>query len=947
MDPSVLQKPQWAIQPLYMRIRSWARPCSVVRKSVLILLGHRKTPYTQAAMKLAFTLAASAFLATVPITASPVIPNTFTKTAIIKKDTAIVSPATVSNIIHPTITTLGLQPETWEPADETDSDVDEEDESDESDEADYSASDYEDYVTTEDVSDDDVSDDDASSHNRRSPQSHTAGWWNHHPPASSPSRRTKAARAEDYGYTCANTKAKMVCKNNNGVIECDCLQPMEPAIPDEKVEGGYRCKSGITNVPVRCYSGSVQSASKKCWCYPPAEKAIKKNTTKRDVTSESDSQATKAHNIISAIVDRRSGIHMGGPGYHCENKEAKMECPVARICGCVVTDKDGKRRLEGWPVKDDEKRKRRDLASGSVEPESGFEAKSKRDLLQFDVSVMLPGDVVKALTPKKRDLQVKREVEEEHFLEASMLKAGRDANGQDHELFARKNMGYGTRLVKCKERGDVAGFCLISGYCYCLQCRDFPDHCAFMQRKGVGDSKERKRDLALTDSLDGVNPPLEARTFASETNTNPGQIPKYTMKITSQVIKDNKPISFTCGSANGGFCFEGGCYCVQCAIGLNDCRFKKVGSHSNGGGGGSHNLQDRDLDELLTIDEGGGMDYEERSFGNEKLPDDDEVSVEEKRGGSGLHRTSPFGRPVTVGRRSAMPDNQAILDKRNKGFDCTNALGAFCFTDDECFCLRCNKFPNGGCRFEARKFFRNTKIKRDSDDGVTASSEREDIKSEVVDVVPPPTMTTLPTTPSSVLSNTSVPLATATAATFTSSPDNVANRNGHNPEFNIFARGKRAYGHKPDSAIKETSKAVEPPGANDTEHEGGVDKLKARDQASGAGSACTLEGAWNCIDGKTYQQCAAGVWTPVMPLAAGTTCAVGSSTSPLNITATAVGKKMRRLTNSNTIAPPRDDVSRVVAVPTEGKVGRSLEQERQEGQDEGTHRVAIPGAWGG
>ncbi|KAK3947675.1 hypothetical protein QBC32DRAFT_223660 [Pseudoneurospora amorphoporcata] len=922
-------------------------------------------------MKLAFTLAASAFLATVPVTALPITPNT----AIIKTDTAIVSPATVSNTIHPTTTTVGLQPETLEPADETDPDVDEEVESDESDEADYSASDYEDYVTTEHVSDDD-----ASSHNRATPGHRGIKCTNEHEfPYCHDTRNTKrhvsagqaegglapltkAARAEDYGYTCANVKAKMVCKNNNGVIECDCLQPMEPAIPDEKVEGGYRCQSGITNVPVRCYSGSIYSASKKCWCYPPAEKAIKKPAKKRDVTSESDSQATEVHNIISSVVDRRSGFHIGGPGYHCENKEAKMECPVARICGCVVTDKDGKQRLDGWPVKDD-KRKRRDLDSDSVEPESDFEIKSKRDLLQFDVSVMLPGDVVKALTPKKRDLQVKREVEEEHFLEASMLKAGRDANGQDHELFARKNMGYGTRPVECKETGDIAGFCLISGYCYCLQCQLFPDNCAFMQRKGVGNSKKRKRDLALTDSLDGANPPLEARTFASETNTNPGQIPKYTMKITSQVIKNTKPISFTCGSTNGGFCFEDGCYCVQCAIGLNDCRFKLVRSRSKRGGGGNHNLQDRDLDGLLTIDDGGGMDHEERIFGNEK-----------RGGGSGLHRTSPpFGRPVTVGRRSAMakampmPDNQAILDKRNKGFDCTNALGAFCFTDDECFCLRYKKFPRAGCRFEARKFFRNTKIKRDSDDGVTASSEGEDIKSEVVDVVAPPPIT--PTiTSTSVLSNTSVLLATATAATFTSNPDDVANRNGHNPEFNIFARSKRGDGYKPDSAVKETlqkekrspfygmhhaipsSKVVKAPGANDMEYEGGVDKLKARDQASGAGSACTLEGVWNCIDGKSYQKCAAGVWTPIMLLAAGTTCAVGSSTSPLNITATVVGKKMRRLTNSNTIAPPavgHDDESKVVAVPTERKVGRSLEQEGQEGQDEGTHRVAIPGAWGG
>ncbi|KAK3491429.1 hypothetical protein B0T13DRAFT_478909 [Neurospora crassa] len=62
--------------------------------------------------------------------------------------------------------------------------------------------------------------------------------------------------------------------------------------------------------------------------------------------------------------------------------------------------------------------------------------------------------------------------------------------------------------------------------------------------------------------------------------------------------------------------------------------------------------------------------------------------------------------------------------------------------------------------------------------------------------------------------------------------------------------------------------------------------------SSGAGSACSTDGMWNCVDGKSYQQCAAGVWTSVMPLAAGTVCDVGQSTS-LNIKA--AGKKMRRL----------------------------------------------------
>lgn len=39
-----------------------------------------------------------------------------------------------------------------------------------------------------------------------------------------------------------------------------------------------------------------------------------------------------------------------------------------------------------------------------------------------------------------------------------------------------------------------------------------------------------------------------------------------------------------------------------------------------------------------------------------------------------------------------------------------------------------------------------------------------------------------------------------------------------------------------------------------------------------AGSKCSTEGAWNCIDGKSYQRCASGTWSAVMSVAAGTTC---------------------------------------------------------------------------
>ncbi|KAI1147805.1 hypothetical protein F4825DRAFT_436189 [Nemania diffusa] len=41
--------------------------------------------------------------------------------------------------------------------------------------------------------------------------------------------------------------------------------------------------------------------------------------------------------------------------------------------------------------------------------------------------------------------------------------------------------------------------------------------------------------------------------------------------------------------------------------------------------------------------------------------------------------------------------------------------------------------------------------------------------------------------------------------------------------------------------------------------------------------ACTDEGAWNCIDGTSFQRCASGQWSVVMSMAAGTKCAPGES----------------------------------------------------------------------
>ena len=42
-----------------------------------------------------------------------------------------------------------------------------------------------------------------------------------------------------------------------------------------------------------------------------------------------------------------------------------------------------------------------------------------------------------------------------------------------------------------------------------------------------------------------------------------------------------------------------------------------------------------------------------------------------------------------------------------------------------------------------------------------------------------------------------------------------------------------------------------------------------------AGTACTNEGAWNCIGGTSWQRCASGTWSAVQPVAPGTVCTAG------------------------------------------------------------------------
>ncbi|KAK3196069.1 hypothetical protein K4F52_000937 [Lecanicillium sp. MT-2017a] len=60
-----------------------------------------------------------------------------------------------------------------------------------------------------------------------------------------------------------------------------------------------------------------------------------------------------------------------------------------------------------------------------------------------------------------------------------------------------------------------------------------------------------------------------------------------------------------------------------------------------------------------------------------------------------------------------------------------------------------------------------------------------------------------------------------------------------------------------------------------------------------SGTACSEEGAWNCIDGKSFQRCASGMWSPVQAMAAGVSCEAGVSTE-FKMTAIAGKRAMRR-----------------------------------------------------
>lgn len=54
---------------------------------------------------------------------------------------------------------------------------------------------------------------------------------------------------------------------------------------------------------------------------------------------------------------------------------------------------------------------------------------------------------------------------------------------------------------------------------------------------------------------------------------------------------------------------------------------------------------------------------------------------------------------------------------------------------------------------------------------------------------------------------------------------------------------------------------------------------------SAQSGSCDTEGAWNCIDGSTFQRCASGKWTEAQQMAAGTECTPGQDSQNLSIKA--------------------------------------------------------------
>lgn len=88
--------------------------------------------------------------------------------------------------------------------------------------------------------------------------------------------------------------------------------------------------------------------------------------------------------------------------------------------------------------------------------------------------------------------------------------------------------------------------------------------------------------------------------------------------------------------------------------------------------------------------------------------------------------------------------------------------------------------------------------------------------------------------------------------------------------------------------------ATTPPTSNPTPGNGtGSNPGSGSGGGYSSGTACSQEGAWNCIGGKSFQRCASGMWSAVQPMAAGVTCEDGVS-ADLKMAAAAPGRRSIR-----------------------------------------------------
>lgn len=69
--------------------------------------------------------------------------------------------------------------------------------------------------------------------------------------------------------------------------------------------------------------------------------------------------------------------------------------------------------------------------------------------------------------------------------------------------------------------------------------------------------------------------------------------------------------------------------------------------------------------------------------------------------------------------------------------------------------------------------------------------------------------------------------------------------------------------------------------------------------AIAAGTACSSEGEWNCINATSFQQCGSGVWSSVQALAAGTECKSGQSATIQIIEASSKKRHLSHLSQAH------------------------------------------------